>query len=322
MERNAITDLQVKNVLVLADFSPCSQKALLYAANIARIHGSKLTLLHIVAPRLRMPQDPRRDEAVRSALSEMKKLEDDLLSEGLLRDVPHQSLVRRGQNWKVISRILRLQSTDLIVMGTHGKTGLKKLILGSFAEDVFRQASCPVLTVGPSVPDQAVAGSPRHIVFPNDGSYAFKAAEPYAYQLGRRAGAQLLLLAVVQTSVLANGKSGEERLKHAKKHLHATGLYAAWRQEGVTPKVLAEMGSNVDTILRVADATAADLIILGMSGKDHAPGNFEWDDAYQVVCAAHCPVLTVRDTFPNPYFKQLLQMEPVGGAGNSATARS
>ena len=249
----------------------------------------------------------------------MKKLQPDLLSEGLLRDIHYQSLVRQGKNWNVISRILRLQSTDLIVMGTHGKTGLKKLILGSFAEDVFRQASCPVLTVGPSIPDQAVAESPRHIVFPNDASHALKAAEPYAYELGRRAGAQLTLLAVVHTGLLANGKSREERLRDAEEHLHATGLYAAWRQGGVAPNVLAEMGSKVETILRVADTTAADLIILGISGKDNAPGSFEWADAYQVVCSAHCPVLTVRETFPNPYFKRLLEMDPVRLAGKSRT---
>lgn len=319
MEPNAITDLPVKNVLVLTDFSACSQKALLYAVKIARIQSSKLTLLQIVPPQLGMPPDPRRDEAVRAALSEMKKLEADLLSEGLLRGIHHETLVRRGKNWNVISRILKLQSTDLIVIGTHGKTGLTKLILGSFAEDVFRQASCPVLTVGPLVPDQAVAESPRHILFPDNGSYASKAAERYAYQLGRAPEAQLTLLGVVQRSLLSNGNSGaDERLKQSKEHLHATGLYAAWRQGGVTPKVLAEMGSNVETILRVADTTAADLIILGMSGKDHAPENFEWDDAYQVVCAAHCPVLTVRDTFPNPYFKQLLQMEPMRVPGKSA----
>jgi nucleotide-binding universal stress UspA family protein len=212
----------------------------------------------------------------------------------------------------VISRILKLQSTDLIVMGTHGRTGLKKLILGSFAQGVFSQAPCPVLTVGPSIPDQAVTESPRHILFPTDHSYASKAAEPYAFQLGRAPGAQLTLLHVVHAGLLANGKSGgEERLKHAKERLQATGLYAARRQGGATSNVVAEMGSKGKTILRVADTTHADLIVLGISGENGAPQIFGWADAYQVVCSAHCPVLTVRHTFPDPYFKRLLQMEPV-----------
>jgi nucleotide-binding universal stress UspA family protein len=172
------------------------------------------------------------------------------------------------------------------------------------------------LTVGPSIPDQAVTEGPRHILFPTDESYASRAAEPYAYQLGRNPGVQLTLLGVVHTGLLANGKSGDdERLKHAKEHLQAGGLYAAWRQGGVAPSVIAEMGSKVKTILRVADTTDADLIILGVSGENGAPEMFAWADAYQVVCSAHCPVLTVRHTFPDPYFKRLLQMEPVRVGG-------
>ena len=67
MAPQPMTDLQVNNILVLADFSACSQEALVYAVNIARLHNSKLTLLHIVPPRLGPPQDPRRDKAFRAA---------------------------------------------------------------------------------------------------------------------------------------------------------------------------------------------------------------------------------------------------------------
>ena len=312
MAQSAITDLQVKNILVLTDFSACSQEALLYAVNIARLHRSKLTLLHIVPLRLGPPQDPRRDEAFRAARGEMKQFEADLLAKGVLQQIHYQLLVRPGKTWNVISRIMRLQNTDLIVIGARGKTGLEKLILGSFAEEVFRQAPCPVLTVGPSIPDQPVSASPKHILFPTDGSHASKAAEPYAYQLGRDPGVQLTLMRVVHTRLLSNGNSGgDERLQRAKEHLQATGLYAAWRQGGVTPSVVVEVGSKVKTILHVADTTGADLIILGISAKDNASGKFEWDDAYQVVCSARCPVLTVRNTFPDPYFKRLLEMRPV-----------
>ena len=81
--------------------------------------------------------------------------------------------------------------------------------------------------------------------------------------------------------------------------------------------MVVEVGSKVKTILHVADTTVADLIILGISARDNAPGKFEWADAYQVVCSAHCPVLTVRNTFPDPYFKRLLEMEPVRVGGKS-----
>jgi hypothetical protein len=81
--------------------------------------------------------------------------------------------------------------------------------------------------------------------------------------------------------------------------------------------VVAEIGSKVETILRVAETTDADLIVLGISGQHAAPEEFEWADAYQVVCSAHCPVLTVRNIFPDPYFKRLLEMQPVRVGGKS-----
>lgn len=319
MESNSATDLQVHNILVPIDFSACSRKALWYATNVARVYKAKLTLLYVVSVQLGMPQHLRK-ETLHLAKCEMKQFQADLESKAALRGIQYQVLVRQGKSWDIISRIVRLQNTDLIVMGTHGRTGLRKLVLGSFAEDVFRRAPCPVLTVGPQIPDWGAGQSATHILFPVDGSHASKAAEPYAYQLGRAPGAQLTLLSVVHAGFFPNGNSaGGERLQSIKEDLQATGVYAAWRQGGVTPSVLAEMGQKVDTILGVADAKGADLIILAVSPRESTPGKFDWDDAYQVVCSAHCPVLTVRNVFPDPYFKRLLEMEPVHIGGKSLT---
>ncbi len=311
MEPNITTDLQVQNILVPIDFSACSRKALWYATNVARIYNAKLTLVYVVSPQLGMPQRLRQ-EALHLAKCEMKEFQAHLESKPAWRGIQYQALVRPGKSWNVISRIVKLQNTDLIVMGTHGRTGLRKLVLGSFAEEVFRRAPCPVLSVGPRIPDWGVGQSATHILFPIDGSHASKAAEPYAYQLGRAPGAQLTLLSVVHTGLFSNGNSvGDEQLQRITEDLQATGVYAAWRQGGVTPSVMAEPGPKVDTILGVANAKRADLIILAISPKDSTPGKLDWDDAYQVVCSAHCPVLTVRNTFPDPYFKRLLEMDPV-----------
>jgi Universal stress protein family len=137
----------------------------------------------------------------------MKQLHFDLLAKGVLRDIHFQLLVKRGKNCNVISRILKLQSTDLIVMGTHGRTGLKKLILGSFAEGVFRQAPCQVLTVGPSIPDQAVTESPTYSV-PNGWLLCLEACRAVCLSAGAEPGVQLTLLGVVNTGLPANGISG------------------------------------------------------------------------------------------------------------------
>lgn len=323
MNQISPNDRPVQNILVPTDFSTGSEKALLFAATIARNHRSRLTILHIVPPLLPpllgvLPPVPPRSEALRAARDQMKQFEADLRLKGVLREIESDTAIKRGEPWKVISRILRSQGTDLIVMGTHGPTGLKKLILGSFAEVVFRKAPCPVLTVGPRIPDQAVAESPQRILFPTDGSYVSKTAEPYAFQLGRAAGAELTLLGVVHSSFASSGRLATVRVKQAKESLRATGLYGVWREGGAPPKLLVEEGSKVASILRAADATDADVIIMAISGEDANPEMFTWDDAYQVVCSAPCPVLTVRHTFPDPYFKRLLEMESVGVRGPAA----
>ena len=299
------SDLRVENILVPTDFSTCSRHALVYAGNIARRHTCRLTLLHILPARhLLVPEDSGRGATRRDAFEQLKRFHADLLSRGILTDVPTRLVVRRGKGWKVISRLLQQDRHDLIVLGTHGRTGLQRLVLGSFAEDVFRNSPCPVVTVGPKIDDELAGAYPKHILFPTDESHAAKAAEPYAYHLGRTPGAELTLLGVV------HGKSGvNERLKRTLEQLQATALYAAWREGGATPKVVADTGPNVKAILRVAERTLADLVVLGIADNDG--DRFGWDDAYKVVCSALCPVLTVRHTFPDRYFKQLFEMEPV-----------
>jgi nucleotide-binding universal stress UspA family protein len=94
-------------------------------------------------------------------------------------------------------------------------------------------------------------------------------------------------------------------------------LYAAWREGGGDPNVLAEVGSPVGTILRVADKLGVDLIVLGVSGKHELRDRFGGNGAYRIVCSAQCPVLTVRETFPGPYFGRLLEMGPPTRSSNS-----
>ncbi len=307
------TELRVENILVPTDFSDCSKNSLVYAANIARRHHSKLTLLHIVPPRVPLLTDYAAERQTRrEALDRMKKLRDEFLSKASFRDIRVRLVVRRGTGWDVISKMLLNERTDLIVLGTNARTGLKKLILGSFAEQVFRNSPCPVVTVGPRVDEELASEYPEHILFPTDDSLASKAAEPYAYRLGREPGAKLTLLGVI------HGKSSvNERLIRTLERLQATGLYAAWREGGATPDVVADAGPNVKAILRTAERTLADLIILAIS--EDGDEKLGWADAYEVVCSAPCPVLTVRNTFPDPYFKRLMAMEPVRRRVRSST---
>jgi Universal stress protein family len=81
----------------------------------------------------------------RDALERMRKLAPEL------ENTPHHLHVRRGETWDLLSGIITQEHIDLLVLGTHARTGIEKLVMGSVAERLLRRASCPVLTVGPKV---------------------------------------------------------------------------------------------------------------------------------------------------------------------------
>jgi nucleotide-binding universal stress UspA family protein len=141
--------LKVKDILVPIDFSKPSLKALKYAVAFAEQFGAKLSLLHVVEPivvpdfaSVPMPMDNNRLAAGAKA-----RLEHLCNEGGLERRLVHKKLVRTGTPFREITEAARALKVDLIVIATHGYTGLAHAILGSTAERVVRHAPCPVLTV-------------------------------------------------------------------------------------------------------------------------------------------------------------------------------
>ena len=134
-------------LLVPIDFSPHAEKALHYAVALAARFGSEITLVHIIeqlvypgdwlVPMLTTSEFPRE---TREKLENRLKAMADPFAAGTKR------IVRIGRAWQEIVEIAREQAADLIVMGTHGYTGLRHVLLGSVAEKVLRHSPCPVLS--------------------------------------------------------------------------------------------------------------------------------------------------------------------------------
>lgn len=138
-------------ILHPTDFSECSNAALPLARSLARDHGAQLIVLH-VAPLEIVPDGayvvPMNPEVYKEALDELRGR-----LEGADLKATVETLLRQGNAADEILEAAKLRGVDLIVMGTHGRTGLGRLILGSVAEAVMRHATCPVLTVKmPHVP--------------------------------------------------------------------------------------------------------------------------------------------------------------------------
>lgn len=153
--------LTIRTILHPTDFSECSSYAFQVACSLARDHGARLVLVHvtssvvITAPFVTIPPEP---VDIREQLQ--KELAALQPSEPGIQIDRH---VREGDPGREILSLAQEIHADLIVMGTHGRTGLGRLLVGSVAEQVLRKAVCPVLTVKPPVPQgSAGAKAPQH----------------------------------------------------------------------------------------------------------------------------------------------------------------
>ena len=139
--------LKLKNILVPTDFSKISHKALEYAVPIAKQFGARITMLHVIEP-LPYPVDltyvPLGEGfPIQPIEEDLNALAKRMVEPQLLKEV----LVRVGPAYEEITNVARDCEADLIVITTHGRTGIRHVVMGSTAERVVRHSPCPVLVV-------------------------------------------------------------------------------------------------------------------------------------------------------------------------------
>jgi nucleotide-binding universal stress UspA family protein len=300
--------LAVANVLFAADFSPASEAALPYAAAICRHFGATLHLAHVLSDAGLLMMSGGIDYISMGTIYEdshteaREKLERIATRVG---EMPHRCYVRHGAIWNSLAEIIKENEIDLIVLGTHGRGGFGKLLLGSVAENILRHAPCPVLTVGPQVSGhaklRALEGSHRDvapvdlelrkILFATNFSPNAARAARAALRLTHEFHARLTLLHVIENYTKLGSRP--ERMQEGLRRLHQLiPGNAALQYE---PETVLEFGSASENILRIAGEREADMIVLGARpavevGSTHLP----WSTAHHVLARAHCPVLTVR----------------------------
>ncbi|MGB9515255.1 MAG: universal stress protein, partial [Candidatus Acidiferrum sp.] len=140
----------IQSVLITTDLSKVSDKPLRHALAIARHYRAKLYLLNVVSSvGYTIAGPPALQMATEATTREVAKLERDLVAAGSLEGMSHEFLVREGNIWTQVEGVIREKEVGLVVTGTHGRGSLGKMLLGSVAEQIFRRADRPVLTVGP-----------------------------------------------------------------------------------------------------------------------------------------------------------------------------
>jgi nucleotide-binding universal stress UspA family protein len=143
--------IDLRRILVPTDFGKSSQNALAYAVEFARKFSAEITLLHVVQdlalfiPEAVMAPPPAVPPVEQFRVAARTALERTIVALG--EPVPVQAEVAEGPPHEEIVRLARERNIDLIIMGTHGHTGLAHFLLGSVADKVVRRAPCPVLTV-------------------------------------------------------------------------------------------------------------------------------------------------------------------------------
>jgi nucleotide-binding universal stress UspA family protein len=305
--------IHIDHILCPIDYSPHSRRALDYALGIARWYGARVTALHVasvdvpvsafVAPPSSAPVVlPRVDTAaLKAQLDRFVQAEQ---APGVLVDTD----VIEGPIWQEIVTQARFRAADLVVIGTHGRSSVERMVIGSIAERVLRAAPCPVLTVPRAAPEAMpiAAGVFKRILCPTDFTPASHQALQWALAFAQEADAELLVLHVFEAllapehdafprSALSAYRRSYEDWAVARLHESVPEASRAWCRV----RELIGAGSVHREIVHAAATHDCDVIAMGV-GKARGVGDRVFGSTtQQVVRTAECPVLTVREGSPS-----------------------
>jgi nucleotide-binding universal stress UspA family protein len=286
--------IEIKRVLYLTDFSQASARVLPFAVGLANKHHATLEALHVLTPVIpeTCPEAVQAD--VELAEAQMKRIS------ATIPDVGLQINMTRGIGIaEAIAEAIHDRHVDLIVLGTHGRTGMPRLVLGSVAEEIFRRSPVPVLTVGPHVPDVTTAAAKFHrVLFATDFSSESEAAAPFAFSFADEQPARLMLLHIAPKAELGTVRDEKKFEASVIETIRQLRAIAPSDMEIYNPaEVAVDYGEPGERIVASAKQWGADLIVLGVKGAaDHlgAATHVARAVAHYVVTHATCPVLTVR----------------------------
>ncbi len=305
----AIDMIEIRRVLCPIDFSEHARRGLAHAVVIAKWYGSTITVLHvfsIVRPTGYVP-DTRMVELIALTPDDRKRLVSEVqrfVNADSPPDVPIEVLVSEGDTAGEILRQATALPADLLVLGTHGRSGFRRLLLGSVTEKVLRQASCPVLSVPRGAGDAQPAPPVvfKRILCAVDFSDCSLKGLSFALSLAQEADAHLLVVHVMELPHelaeplgfaqlnLDAYRTGYERESLARLNDAIPDTVRAYCR--VETQVLA--GKPYREILHAADAHHSELIVMGIHGRGAVDLMLFGSTTQHVVRQASCPVLTLR----------------------------
>jgi nucleotide-binding universal stress UspA family protein len=281
-----IAGVAVENVAVATDFSECSEHAMQHAMAVARHFGATLHLLHLVRPSqwAFVPEMmPAIDEV---ADRDCNQLVERLTQGHQLDGIRFRRWVVQGEIAEVARDFVREQHIDLLIVGTHGRGGLPRLLLGSVAQQIFHYVTCPVVTVGPRSPGAGEHLQLKRVLFATDLSAESLAGVPYLLTAVEEWHAALDVVHVCRSRRSDHAALLEELRGRLENSLEGKGV-------GPVGCHLME-GKPVVAVIDFAGRQHEDLIVLGLKAQRALYSGPLWSHAYEIVRHAPCPVLSVR----------------------------
>jgi nucleotide-binding universal stress UspA family protein len=281
-----LSSVAIHNVAVATDFSECSERAVEHAMAIARHFGATLHLLHLVRPSKYsfVPEMmPAIDEA---AGRDSEQYVARLTGSHQLDGVKVERWVEQGEISDVANGFVNGHHIDMLIVGTHGRSGIPRLILGSVAQQIFHSVRCPVLVVGPRAPGAGQQLRLKKVLFATDLSHESLAALPFALTAVEQWHTELDVL-----HICTSGNAEHPRLMN---ELRAKIDAQLDSKEHGSVRLHLLRGKPMPCLTDFACHNYADAIILGLKphrGLYNAPF---WSHAYEIMRHAPCPVLSVR----------------------------
>ena len=293
--------MRLRTILVPTDFGVSATAAWRYAKVLARRFNARLHVLHVISTpylydawgtqSIAMQMVDLQAQLERDSRQELKRMA--AQSGPLGRRITTSTVT--GTTVDSVLTYIAAKHIDLVVMGTHGRRGLQKVLLGSVAEKVLRGASCPVLTVGPCVHLGAeCAAEMKRILFATDFSAASEAATAYALSLAQENQAVLDVVHIVEPRNPGEVINSAELVSGYAARMRS--LIPADSEFWCEANSLIEVGQPAEQILNVAKARRSQLIVLGVKAASNltAAAHLPWAIAHKILSAAECPVFTVR----------------------------
>ena len=277
--------LPISNMAVATDFSPWSDRAMQHALVIARWYGASLHIIHTIRPSEFSFVPDLMVQLDELAERDCEDLMGRLRAAHKLDNIAHHLWNLDGEV-STFGDFVRDQKIDLLVLGTRGRSGISKLLLGSVAQEIFHCVSCPVLTVGPWSRGAASRLALKNVLFATDLSAQSTAALPYVLAAAKswRAAVDVLHVCSLDRS------DGDFRMQVYRRKLDALAAREPWLS--IRYHVLP--GEPSSAVLDFAGQNKEDLIVLGLDDHRSLYQGPPLSHAYEIVRQARCPVLSVR----------------------------